>query len=532
MKRLLLIALVALAAMMPLRAADDELAALRKDYKMLTNRYGDRLESRTAHYIFAIDVSNSMQNYRDTTRSSIINFINAVPDGDQISIILMGDKAQTVFLDNIQCITLDGSVRQAIKEALRSPRFNFDKDGSDGYTMAYRVLEALNSVGSSELTFLYTLTDFEYWTRDYHYNKNAENWASLRDKLSDKHRGMLCGYGIEINFDNVRHPEAIFKPELDMIFGRLDYRPTSSPKLLSQWFGHVIDNIRANKIYAMLKADWAALTDSCRVQLKASGADVVLKVDIPESDLIDGYHAHAVPVEGFNALPLAESNGDKKAVLGTWQQCRHWWPCFTRVGGDTMTVEVTYDSRYAKEIASLQELCNGKDGERLESTKNYTLETPTMWVWNSTLAWPLWLLIILVVLAAIASVVYTLTRKYDKRLSFTVYRTGGQLPCNGDTRRYPYTLGDGCTLDVPSATWKVRVTTHKGVWLAFGWKNGYYLTLLAGNRATLYNNRNDKVQATLRRGQKALLFGRNNKKPLRLEIDEDGMGNITTIEIN
>ena len=527
--------LIVLSVVAPLsaRAQADELAALRKDFPGLTERYGSRLESRTAHYIFAIDISNSMKQYEQTVRNSLISFVNAVPDGDQISIIVMADRKQTDFLDNIMCATLNDAVRRAIVEALRSPRFSFSKDGSDGYTMTCRVLEAMNAVGSSDLTFIYMLTDFEYWTSEHRFDKRAEDWASLKSRLSEKHRGLLCKYGIELNFDKVKHPEAIFKPELDMIFGQLDYRQASSATLLSQWFGHIIDNIRANKINAMLKADWAELTDNRSVRLKPSGAAVTLKVDMPKSDLVDGYHASAMPVERFDALPVSEGKMGRCTKLGSWQQQnRHWWPCSTRLGGGEMMVNLTYDSPYGEEIARLQELCGGAGAERLSLTEQDTLEDPAVWVWNSTLPIPVWAVIILLLLAAAASVVYTLTRKYDKRLSFTVYLPGGQLPCSGDTKRYPYTIGDGCTLDVPGATWKTRVETSKGIWLAFGLKGGYYLTLLAGSRATLYNNRNDKVQATLRRGQKTLLFGRNNKKPLRLEIDEDGMGNITTIEIN
>ena len=60
----------------------------------------------------------------------------------------------------------------------------------------------------------------------------------------------------------------------------------------------------------------------------------------------------------------------------------------------------------------------------------------------------------------------------------------------------------------------------------------FYVTLVNGTRATLFNNRNDKVLATLRRGQEALLFGRKTKKPLRLELEEADSINISTIEIN
>ena len=515
-------------------SAADDLTALKGDFPLLTKRYGSRLESRTAHYIFAIDVSNSMRQYEQTVRTSLVNFVNAVPDGDQISIIIMADRQQTDFLDNIQCVKLNGEVRRAITEALRSPRFNFTKDGSDGYTMAARVLEAMNSVGSSDLTFVYMLTDFEYWTSEHGYNKRANDWAALRNQLSDKHVGSMCKYGIELNFDKVRHPEAICKPELEGVFGKIEYRPTSSATLLAEWFAHIIDNIRANKINAMLRADWAALLDSSRVQARTAETGLMLRLDMPASDLVEGYHVQAAGGDGFEALPAVEGTLGKRVGVGRYRLERNWWPGFAPVGGDEAALKITYDSPYGKEISRLQDLCVGRDGERLELTEVRRVEVPTKWVWSSSVPLPLWALIILVLGAIVASLVYTLTQRFDKRLSFTVYHKAGSdnMPYTGDTRRFPFTIADGGDLDVPGAAWKVRLSVRRGLLLLFGLKGGYYLTLADGQRATLYNNRNDKVQATLRRGQKVLLFGRKAKKPLRLEIDEADMGSVSTIEIN
>ena len=526
---LLLIALVTSAT-----AQNNDLTNLRRDFPLLTERYADRLESRTAHYIFAIDISNSMKQYEQTVRNSLISFVNAVPDGDQISIIVMADKQNTDFLDNIQCATLNSEVRSAIVDALRSPRFTFSKDGSDGYTMTSRVLEAMNSVGSSDLTFIYMLTDFEYWTSRNHFNKGAEDWAALSSQLSEKHRGLLCKYGIELNFDKVKHPEAIFKPELEQVFGSVDYRQASSATLLSQWFGHIIDNIRANKINAMLKADWKALCDSSSMVLSTSGAKVMMKIGTPGDNLVEGYHATLPSADGFEGCLDVEGKLGKPVALGQYKVDRPWYPSFTRVGGDSLQSEVRFDSPYANEIAHLQDVCGAKGDNRLKLNVNPTLKVPARWMWNSSVPMPVWALIILIVIALVASVVYTLTQKFDKRLSFTVYhkKGGNSLPYSGDTKRYPYTIGDGKQLDVPQSDWTVRIEAKKGIPVAFGLKGGYYVTLVNGTRATLFNNRNDKVLATLRRGQEALLFGRKTKKPLRLELEEADSINISTIEIN
>ena len=122
--------------------------ALKKEYPMLMKRYGSRLESRTAHYIFAIDISSSMQEYESVVRQSLVTFVKAVPDGDQITLIAMSDENNTKYVNSIKCITINPKLRQSIVQTITSPQFRFlrtgDKnDGSDGYSMTRKVLEAM-----------------------------------------------------------------------------------------------------------------------------------------------------------------------------------------------------------------------------------------------------------------------------------------------------------------------------------------------------------------------------------------------------
>ncbi|MBP5189903.1 MAG: hypothetical protein J6031_03190, partial [Bacteroidales bacterium] len=85
--------------------------ALKKDYPLLTKRYADKLQDRRAHYIFAIDISSSMTAYEKVVRESLVKFVQAVPDGDQITIIVMSDENRTNYLDMTKCITLNPELR-------------------------------------------------------------------------------------------------------------------------------------------------------------------------------------------------------------------------------------------------------------------------------------------------------------------------------------------------------------------------------------------------------------------------------------
>jgi hypothetical protein len=168
MKRLII--LIALIAAVTLAKAQQSLDAMKKDYPGLMSLYGDRISGQKAHYIFVVDVSSSMLPYEAVVKNNFLQFMNAVPDGDQVSLIKMSDESHTGFVGLLKCTPLDKSTRASIKEVVNGFRFNQNgssEDGSDGFSMAKSVIDAINVVGSNDLTFVYMLTDFEYWTHKY-----------------------------------------------------------------------------------------------------------------------------------------------------------------------------------------------------------------------------------------------------------------------------------------------------------------------------------------------------------------------------
>lgn len=526
--------LVVLSIVAPLSAMAqaDELAALRKDFPGLTERYGARLESRTAHYIFAIDISNSMKQYEQTVRNSLISFVNAVPDGDQISIIVMADRKQTDFLDNIMCATLNDAVRRAIVEALRSPRFSFSKDGSDGYTMTCRVLEAMNAVGSSDLTFIYMLTDFEYWTSEHRFDKRAEDWASLKSRLSEKHRGLLCKYGIELNFDKVKHPEAIFKPELDMIFGQLDYRQASSATLLSQWFGHIIDNIRANKINAMLKADWKMFVDSVDLRAKVANQQLKFRYDGPDTALVNGCRIVSTRMGNSHFCQADSAAGKlgKWTELGDYNYKRTFLPGWKKIPADSAEVALQLQSPYRDEIALLQALCNedvaSPDAVRLDYST--TVPVASKYTWNAKWHWAWWLLIVLVILVALAALVYMLFQHPENRsMNIIVRRDYDSF--NKFVTGMPVTIGHGGDLAVDGAGWRLRLEAKRYYPLFFWNKTGYYVTLEEGLNAEVVSMIDNRTLTSVNLQGTTLLFPYNHSCLNYVKISEGGT--VSKIEV-
>ncbi len=520
--------------------------ALKKEYPMLMKRYGSRLESRTAHYIFAIDISSSMQEYESVVRQSLVTFVKAVPDGDQITLIAMSDENNTKYVNSIKCITINPKLRQSIVQTITSPQFRFlrtgDKnDGSDGYSMTRKVLEAMNVVNSSDLTFVYLLTDFEYWTHKNKFDKTQEDWSGLKSLLSDKHKGMMCKYGIELNSSKVSHSEAIFKPELDNIFGPLDYQQANSAVILAQWFGHIINDIRAHKINAMLKADWKEYLDSISVSLQQNGCDLNAVINTPKNDLVSGATVTLANGGGKYLEPAKEVLANEcddnvwRASVGRYKTESTWYPSYLKEDASDARLIVSFASPYAEEIFKLQGLCQEKTGapDAVRFNQEYSVNTPAAKVWNSIAPLWVWIVIVALALLLIVSIVLKYIQKPHKRYTnFVVARkaAGRSKQYPGDTRTFPYSLGTDGELVIPGATWKLRFTTkrYNPILNPFR-KTGYYVTLENGDFANIVDEIKDVNLETIKVGQTTFLFRYKKTPMVRIEITEGTTTNIISI---
>ena len=522
------------------------LEALRTEYPLLMKRYGDRLESRSAHYIFAIDISSSMQEYEDVVRQSLATFVKAVPDGDQVTFIAMSDENSTNYFNSIKCITINPNVRQSIVSSITSPQFRFLRrgdanDGSDGFTMTRKVLEAMNVVNSSDLTFVYLLTDFEYWTHRNKFDKNAEDWNSLKSLLTEKHVGMMCKYGIELNSAKVSHPEAVFKTELDNIFGQLDYQQANSAEILAQWFGHIVNDIRAHKINAMLKVDWKEYMDSVRVSLRKEGCRMNAVIEAPQSDLVSGINA-ALANSTSNYLTLAgevaatmDDDNLWTAAVGSFETKGTWYPSTLRMNSTDVALSLNFESPYAEEIHKLQGVCQGKaeSSNSVNLNREFAVTVPSARLWNSIIPLWLWMLIIAVMLLVVVSVILKYMQNINgKTIYFEVKRkvAGKTTQSVGDTNSFPYSVGVGGNLAIQGATWLLNFTTRRYNPILNPFKKtGYYVTLEAGDYAGIVDQLSDEQVETLKTGDSAMLF-RHNKTPMvRIEITEGSNTNIISI---
>lgn len=477
---------------------------LKNDFPQLTARYGTQLGNQKAHYVFVLDISSSMLPYEAIEKQNLLKFVDAVPDGDQITIIRMADEKHTDFVNMFKCITLEPNVRQALRTTVQSPGFQFLKngdprDGSDGFKTASLIVEAINTVGSNELTFIYLFTDFEYWTHTYKYNKNGVDWQSLVGKVPDSYRQGMCKFGIELATNSIKHPEAIFKPEMDRIFGTIHYQPVTSAAVLSQWFGHIITNVMAYKLNASLKKEWNSLIDTLSIETDISGNQMTAKVIAPEQDgkplisktdlLLSSKTIKSTPVE---ELPLG-----KKDFIGTIDVDKGFWPNNSSFNCETDSVELFFHSDYKDEITRLQMICNEKDGDEyaLPLHKKYSLGQSDFSVWASIIPLWGWIFISLIVAIIVASILYTIFGlKTTHTWMVKVKEDGMNVKCPALGFTASFTIGKGGDFPVPNANWQIKVNGKKYNPLMFWKKSGYYM-IWTGSPMTIKDQYREDVAA-------------------------------------
>lgn len=499
--------------------------SMKADYPMLMQKYGDLLEEQHAHYIFAVDVSSSMLQYESTVKENFLAFVAAIPDGDQVTLIRMADRAHTDFVSGMyKCITLNGQVRNDLRNVIYSNQFDFlhtghPQDGSDGYKMAELVVEAINTIGSNDLTFVYMFTDFEYWTKEYHYNPSQENWESLKEKMPRQRQFSVCKYGLELNFNNPNLKQhAIIKRQLDDVFGAIDYQTVSSAAVLSQWFNHTIANVMAVKLNSLVKRDWDAFDESVNCKVRAAGSELEAVITCNPTDLVSGIRVRATTDDpDFVSIDVTDEVSDKMHTsFGYYNVSPDTWvPYYKDMGGYPMNLDLVYVSPYQDEINRLQDHC--KDGHKSDMTKPVETEGSRIRVWNSYIPLWAWIAAGLLVLVIIASILYTIFGiKLDREWQLTVTRFDVEGNRVREVNTYIQAPADiQSHVDrKPVSDWVITLHAKKYNPLnvfKLG-KTGYYVTLKSGTFLDIMDTYDPKVSLhTLSMGEEAFVC--SNRKP-------------------
>ena len=143
--------------------AESPLAYLEKVYPQLTELYKEELSKYPAHYIFAVDVSGTMNQYSNVVISSLRPFFDALPNGDRVDVIPFGTEALPNMLS--YCGVIDPSIKAALHNNIgnlyQDPSY---QQGFKGYTDIPKAVNAIAKVIQNnrdyKVNVIVLLTDF------------------------------------------------------------------------------------------------------------------------------------------------------------------------------------------------------------------------------------------------------------------------------------------------------------------------------------------------------------------------------------
>jgi hypothetical protein len=116
--------------------------------------------------------------------------------------------------------------------------------------MTDKIIEALNQTGSSDdMKYVFMFTDFEYWTKKNQFNKNVENWKSLKTKFEQTQKGnFVTVTGLRLALSQGVKASAVYETELKDIFGKVEILPSTNPVFLATWFNNTKANILRDRL--------------------------------------------------------------------------------------------------------------------------------------------------------------------------------------------------------------------------------------------------------------------------------------------
>lgn len=500
MNRLGIVFLSLIVASMALGRAEAQNVALQvvnNDYPNLMELYrqkGDALGNQKAHHIFAIDVSTFMRKNINEIRPQINDFIMALPDGDQVTLIRKSSTDKTDYVGGVVNLEINSESRQTLRNILTSDAFAVQDAGSDGYTMTSKILDAIMNPMSEGLVFVFMFTDFEYWTSANGYDKSKEDWEALKTKFkpfidltSGDQSRVVLPYAFYYR-DNDYRAASDYRPELESIFGcKLNQPPTGDAVILRNFFNKMETNALVFRLKYLIYQDLAKTNVTSALSL-SDNKEILMTTDLDGLQIFDNYtyditNEPECLEKAFvrqNNAELAFGNG--AALYNFNNKYSPLLPHWTILHGKmAYTIHPVCKTNLAVELDKLNAL---DESLVLDYKRPYDLEAqlPSGWFYSHILpAWVGIALVLLLLAYGICWLITLLLNKFGK-----IYRTWNIIATTDDgenqetfSHSFPkakkVTVSPS-TLGIPNGgSWKFDIITVDGPIYRLWHQRGYYI---------------------------------------------------------
>lgn len=237
----------------------DPMATVKTNYPQLFELFRDEMQNMHANYLFAVDVSGTMNRNAPVVIPALQAFFRSLPDGDYVEIVRFGGSAKTGESNPGYAGTIDASFKQSICNTVTHL---YDNNSADrDFTQYTDIPKAMNAVtgclknySNEDLQFVFLITDFRNEEVGKARGKISKDdlkkiESALNSIIVDKTVRVIS---LQLPYDP-NWPE-FCRPQLDGIFNGLDMDYQSveiaDESALKNWF----DRLKREIMYRRLQA--------------------------------------------------------------------------------------------------------------------------------------------------------------------------------------------------------------------------------------------------------------------------------------
>lgn len=333
--------------------------ALKVDYPKLMKKFGDELNGQKADYIFAIDVSGTMNKYKEIVIPALGEFFKSLQEGDYVSIIKFGGEAtnEVGSAGKISAETIKNLINYA-GHVYDTPTTAYEKEKYFKWTdldnMLHYLADDMKQIDRSRLKFVFIITDFLHDPSTS--RKGHEDWDGVARRFATEQAGndvyvfalQLPGSGRDL--EKVRR---IFPKRF--IFNHV---PITNGSALSAWFTQRKNAILLDKFHALIahKIEPAELEINPSLDIDGKlGLGISWKANsVYDRIRIDNISTSCQGFQFKTKLPKSTSNEETSFAAGEFKFLKTSFkkPSLKKFNGDVIA-DASFDVPYEDELSKL-----------------------------------------------------------------------------------------------------------------------------------------------------------------------------------
>ncbi len=443
-------------------------AALRNEYPLLMQKFGDEVQQQRAAYFFIIDVSGSMNQYKGIVEPALKEFFGSLQDGDYVDVIRFGEEAEkvdgcygTISRDKIQslCRNVD-NIYFATKPS--DPETKSKLWNNTNLANALRTLSSemhqiglTDEKGNKMLKFVFFITDFEHEPAQ----AGGDDWNAIKQQFEHEQQGY------NVNLITLQLPG---KPtHLQQVRNALPDFFTFQTKVvadgseLSSWFVSLKNHILLDKFKAIVSKKIKDINPQIKPEIDINGDMEITAIWTP-NELFDNFSITSLNIDNtdwevldFSPLTITEDC----IVL---PECRvkykksSFVPAFINPNAE-LVATINYNDSLSNELNKLI----GEDAPKAQTVTTFIDKTLYCHVW--TLGWCVICLALLIIYVTMIFVAMSRNRRWRICGTFYVSQNGVEITQRKRVKGKPQIhIGNGAKdLPVSGCRWQLIIKEKK-----------------------------------------------------------------------